>query len=58
MEEWAGRIASDTGYAALEHTVELTGICITCQSSANEGEPPRRRQRAPDAPGRVRSRAS
>ncbi|CAL9641061.1 Fur family transcriptional regulator [Streptomyces sp. enrichment culture] len=31
VERWAGRIAADTGYAAVEHTLELTGICARCQ---------------------------
>ncbi|WP_332108876.1 Fur family transcriptional regulator [Streptomyces gossypiisoli] len=31
VEEWAGRIASDSGFAAVEHTVELTGVCADCQ---------------------------
>ncbi|MBC2904783.1 transcriptional repressor [Streptomyces cupreus] len=31
VEEWAGRIASDSGFAAVEHTVELTGVCAGCQ---------------------------
>ncbi|OLZ62126.1 transcriptional repressor [Streptomyces sp. IMTB 2501] len=30
VEEWAGRIAADTGFAAVEHTVELTGVCPDC----------------------------
>jgi Fur family ferric uptake transcriptional regulator len=58
VEEWAGRIASDTGYAAVEHTVELTGICTACQPSGDEGEPPCRWERAPDNPGRAPSCAS
>lgn len=31
VEAWAGRIASDSGFAAVEHTVELTGVCAGCQ---------------------------
>lgn len=31
VEEWAGRIASGSGFAAVEHTVELTGVCAGCQ---------------------------
>lgn len=31
VEEWAGRIAADSGFAAVEHTVELTGVCAGCQ---------------------------
>ncbi len=58
VEEWAGRIASDTGYAAVEHTVELTGICIACQPTGDEGEPPCPWEHAPDTrvnePHRIR----
>lgn len=35
VEEWAGRIASDSGFAAVEHTVELTGVCDGCQPPTN-----------------------
>ncbi|WP_341846377.1 transcriptional repressor [Streptomyces regalis] len=31
VEEWARRIAADSGFAAVEHTVELTGVCTGCQ---------------------------
>ncbi|MBI0294716.1 transcriptional repressor [Streptomyces sp. PRKS01-29] len=40
VERWAERIGADTGFAAVEHTVELTGICAGCQPTADEGEPP------------------
>ncbi|MFJ9543873.1 Fur family transcriptional regulator [Streptomyces sp. NPDC101225] len=66
VEEWAGRIAAATGFAAVEHTVELTGICADClprtdarRSSGDEGEqPPCHWDRAPDPRSRVRSCAS
>lgn len=66
VEEWAGRIAADTGFAAVEHTVELTGVCADClpptedcRPSGNEGEePPCPWDRAADLPRRVRSCAS
>ncbi|MFD4529470.1 Fur family transcriptional regulator [Streptomyces sp. NPDC058470] len=38
--QWAGQIASDTGFAAVEHTVALTGTCAGCQPAPDEGEPP------------------
>ena len=41
VEKWAGRIGADTGFAAVEHTVELTGVCADCQPTAHEGGPPR-----------------
>lgn len=35
VEEWAGRIAADSGFAAVAHTVELTGVCAACQPAMN-----------------------
>ncbi|MFF4144808.1 Fur family transcriptional regulator [Streptomyces sp. NPDC001698] len=66
VEEWAGRIAADTGFAAVEHTVELTGVCTDClpsmdggRSSSDEGEePPCHWDRTPDPRGRIRNCAS
>jgi Fur family transcriptional regulator, ferric uptake regulator len=40
VEQWAGRIAESTGYAEVEHTVELTGVCAGCRTTARTGEPP------------------
>lgn len=40
VEEWAERVGKDAGFAAVQHTVELTGICATCVPNADEGEPP------------------
>lgn len=40
VEAWAGRIAADSGFAAVEHTVELTGVCVGCQPTTDEGELP------------------
>lgn len=57
VEEWAARISSDTGYTAVRHTVELTGICADCRFPGDDGEPPCARDRAPDAPGRAGRRA-
>ncbi|MEU2736104.1 Fur family transcriptional regulator [Streptomyces sp. NPDC007095] len=39
VEQWAGRVASDTGFASVEHTVELSGICADCQPATHEGAP-------------------
>jgi Fur family ferric uptake transcriptional regulator len=33
VEDWAGRIAESSGFASVEHTVELTGLCVDCQPS-------------------------
>jgi Fur family ferric uptake transcriptional regulator len=30
VEAWADRVATEAGFAAVEHTVELTGICARC----------------------------
>lgn len=32
VEEWAERVTADSEFAAVEHTVELTGVCSGCQS--------------------------
>ncbi|MFF4762953.1 Fur family transcriptional regulator [Streptomyces sp. NPDC001292] len=66
VEEWAGRIAADTGFAAVKHTVELTGVCTDClpridgcRPSGDRGEePPCHWDRAEDPRGRIRSCAS
>lgn len=46
VERWAARVIEDAGYAAAEHTVELTGICARCQPLADKGEPPCRSEHA------------
>lgn len=35
IEEWVADIISDTGFAAVEHTVELAGICAHCQHAVD-----------------------
>ena len=32
VESWADRIARLSGFAEVEHTVELTGICPDCRT--------------------------
>jgi Fur family ferric uptake transcriptional regulator len=39
VEEWASRIAADTGFTAVEHTVELTGVCADCLPHTDGGRP-------------------
>ncbi|MGP3975677.1 Fur family transcriptional regulator [Streptomyces sp. 8N114] len=41
VEQWAASVAADTGYVAVEHTVELTGLCAECRPATGdqEGEP-------------------
>ncbi|SDK06272.1 Fur family transcriptional regulator, ferric uptake regulator [Nonomuraea maritima] len=34
VEAWVDRVGETTGYAAVEHTVELTGICATCRPTS------------------------
>ncbi|MER6383643.1 transcriptional repressor [Streptomyces sp. NPDC001250] len=66
VEEWAGRIAAATGFTAVEHTVELTGVCADCLArtdgglpSGDEGEePPCHWDRAPGPGDPVHSCAS
>jgi Fur family transcriptional regulator, ferric uptake regulator len=38
VEEWADRVAEETGYSAVEHTVELSGVCGDCGPVTKEGE--------------------
>lgn len=30
FEQWADRIGSTYGYASIDHTIELTGVCADC----------------------------
>ncbi len=34
VERWAARIASEHGFTEVSHTVELFGVCPSCQQSA------------------------
>ena len=34
VEDWAGRLADETGYVELHHTLELSGICAPCRALA------------------------
>ncbi|RZT27627.1 Fur family ferric uptake transcriptional regulator [Kribbella sp. VKM Ac-2569] len=43
VERWAERIATDSGFTDVEHTLELSGICADCLPAASNGEPPCRR---------------
>jgi Fur family ferric uptake transcriptional regulator len=40
VERWAERLAEGSGYAGVEHTLELTGVCARCQPAVTKGEPP------------------
>ncbi|WP_043678947.1 Fur family transcriptional regulator [Streptomyces xylophagus] len=34
VETWAARVADISGFAEVEHTVELTGLCPRCRASS------------------------
>lgn len=34
VETWAARVADSSGFAEVEHTVELTGLCPQCRLSS------------------------
>ncbi|MEU6820179.1 transcriptional repressor [Streptomyces atriruber] len=40
VEVWADRLAETTGFAELEHTLELSGVCGACRT--DQGPTPRR----------------
>ncbi|MEV0112923.1 Fur family transcriptional regulator [Streptomyces sp. NPDC050844] len=33
VERWAERLGESTGFAGLEHTLELSGVCAGCQAA-------------------------
>ncbi|MCK1817325.1 MULTISPECIES: Fur family transcriptional regulator [Streptomyces] len=40
VETWTERVGEETGFAALEHLVQLSGICGPCQSTDPAGRAP------------------
>lgn len=40
VEEWAERVTADTGFAAIRHTVELTGVCADCRPAPDGADTP------------------
>jgi Fur family ferric uptake transcriptional regulator len=38
VERWAEGLAADAGFADLEHTLELSGVCAACYRVINEEE--------------------
>ncbi len=40
VERWAERLAADSGFADIEHALELVGVCADCLPTVTEGEPP------------------
>ncbi|TDC25826.1 transcriptional repressor [Streptomyces sp. 8K308] len=43
VEAWAERVGADAGFAALAHTVQLTGLCGRCHEPPGHGGPARER---------------
>jgi Fur family ferric uptake transcriptional regulator len=35
VERWAGRTAREHGFAAVSHTIELLGICASCEDTGS-----------------------
>ncbi|MBO8191034.1 transcriptional repressor [Streptomyces oryzae] len=62
VERWAASVTAQTGYSAVEHTVELTGLCADCAPAADdhgrEPEPPCRWKPEHRTDADRRSRAS
>lgn len=40
VERWAERLAVDSDFTDVEHTLELTGVCARCRPAVTKGEPP------------------
>jgi Fur family ferric uptake transcriptional regulator len=43
VERWVERLADDSGFIHVEHTLELTGVCADCLPAATDGQSPCRR---------------
>ncbi|WP_329160008.1 transcriptional repressor [Streptomyces sp. NBC_01717] len=39
VERWTNDVATATGFAEIEHTVELSGVCDRCQSQSDRQAP-------------------
>jgi Fur family ferric uptake transcriptional regulator len=39
VERWAGRLAEESGFTSVEHTLELSGVCAGCRPTVTKGEP-------------------
>ncbi|MEU0968194.1 transcriptional repressor [Streptomyces sp. NPDC005917] len=50
VERWADGVAAATGFAEVEHTVELTGICDRCRPAGPAPGPPVRERDTPLPP--------
>jgi Fur family ferric uptake transcriptional regulator len=40
VERWADDVAEATGFAEVEHTVELTGVCVPCRATPRATQSP------------------
>ncbi|MFF1820551.1 Fur family transcriptional regulator [Kribbella sp. NPDC058245] len=40
VERWAEGLMADSGFADVEHTLELVGVCAECSPTLAAGEPP------------------
>ncbi|WP_324614104.1 hypothetical protein [Streptomyces sp. NRRL F-5122] len=40
VERWADGVAAATGFADVEHIVELTGVCDQCRPKPDSTSPP------------------
>jgi len=40
VERWAEHLGERSGFTAVEHTLELTGVCAGCRRAVTKGEPP------------------
>ncbi|MEU4290817.1 Fur family transcriptional regulator [Kribbella sp. NPDC026596] len=40
VERWAERLAADSGFAHIEHTLELAGVCADCLPAVTDGASP------------------
>ncbi|MEV0218323.1 transcriptional repressor [Streptomyces sp. NPDC050704] len=49
VEQWAARLIEVTGFAELEHTLELSGVCARCRPGEGD-EPCRQEPRLVDRP--------
>jgi Fur family ferric uptake transcriptional regulator len=36
VERWAAKVGADNGYAEVEHTLQLSGVCAQCQQARSE----------------------
>jgi Fur family ferric uptake transcriptional regulator len=39
VEAWAAKVATEHGFTAIEHTVELWGVCAGCRGTAVQSTP-------------------